>query len=67
MQFNPDASVVFAIDGRTVGTLTGQFTNATQIQVEGYSGGTTTHVDDLRVRRWTGPEPATSVGAEQTG
>ena len=68
VQLNPDASVVFAIDGQTVGTITGQLADATQIQVEGYSGGTTTYnVDDLRVRRWTGPEPATSVGVEETG
>jgi hypothetical protein len=63
----PDASVEFSVDGRIVGTRTGQFANAAQVQVEGYSGGTTTYyVDDLRVRRWTGPEPATSVGAEET-
>jgi hypothetical protein len=64
---NADSSVVFSVDGRTIGTLTGQFANATQIQIEGYSGGTTTYqVDDLRVRRWTGPEPAASVGPEET-
>lgn len=61
-----DASVEFAVDGRIVGTLTGQFADASQIQVEGYTGGTTAYnVDDLRVRRWTGAEPPTSVGAEE--
>lgn len=68
VQVNADSSVVFSVDGRTVGTLTGQFANVTQLQVEGYAGGTTTYqVDDLRVRRWSGPEPAASVGAEETG
>ncbi|MFI7681000.1 DUF2341 domain-containing protein [Actinophytocola sp. NPDC049390] len=63
---NPDGSMVFSIDGRTVGTITGQFADANQVQVEGYNGGTTTYdVDDLRIRRWTGPEPPTSVGAEE--
>jgi hypothetical protein len=67
VRINPDASVEFAVDGRTVGRLTGQFADASQVQVEGYSGGTTSfNVDDLRVRRWTGPEPPTSVGAEET-
>lgn len=63
----PDGSVAFSVDGRTVGTVTGQFTNAAQVQVEGYAGGTTGYnVDDLRVRRWTGPEPTTSIGAEES-
>lgn len=65
---NSDASMVFSIDGRTVGTVTGQFANANQVQVEGYNGGTTTYdVDDLRVRSWTGPDPAVTVGSDETG
>lgn len=56
------------MDGQSVGTLTGQFADAARVSVEGNSSGQTTyHVDDLRIRRWTGPEPITSVGAEETG
>jgi len=34
-----DGSLVFSVDGRIAGTITGQFANANQVQVEGYSGG----------------------------
>lgn len=62
----PDASVRFFVDGREVGGVNGQFADANQVQIEGYAPGPTTfYVDDIRVRRWTSPEPTVSVGVEE--
>jgi hypothetical protein len=61
-----DGGVTFYIDGQNVGTLTGQFTDANRVAVDGYWGGTTSfHVDDIRVRKWTATLPAVGVGAEE--
>jgi len=61
-----DSSVAYFIDGQNVGTVSGQFANAAQIQVEGYTGGTTTYnIDDIRVRKWANPDVAVTVGAEE--
>lgn len=61
-----NSSLTFFIDGQNVGTMSGQFNNVNQIQVEGYSGGLTSYyIDDIRVRKWNYPEPAAAVGAEE--
>jgi hypothetical protein len=62
-----DGGVTFYVDGQNVGTLTGQFTDADRVAIDGYWGGTTTfHVDDVRVRKWTAALPGVVVGAEET-
>ena len=61
-----DGSITYYIDGQNVGSLTGQFANASRVQVEGYYGGITTYyVDDVRVRKWNAAEPMVSIGAEE--
>lgn len=66
MLFKSDLSVTFFIDGRRVGTITGQYANATQSRIEGYHGGTTTYyVDNMRIRQWTNPEPNILIAGEQ--
>jgi hypothetical protein len=63
-----NGSITYYIDGQNVGSLTGQFTDASRVQVEGYPGGVTTYyVDDIRVRKWNVTEPRVSVGAEEPG
>lgn len=61
-----DASVTYYIDGQNVGSLTGQFNDASRIHVEGYYRAPTTYyVDDIRVRTWNAVAPRALVGAEQ--
>jgi hypothetical protein len=61
-----DGSITYYIDGQSVGSLTGQFANASRVQVEGYYGGVTTYyVDDVRVRKWNPAEPTVTVGDEE--
>lgn len=67
MLVKADSSVTYFVDGQNVGTATAQFNNASQAQIEGYNGGTTTfYIDDIRVRKWAAQEPVTTVGAHET-
>ena len=58
-------AATYYIDGQQVGSLTGQFTSASVVDIEGYeSGGATTttfYVDDVRIRKYASPEPTVSL------
>jgi hypothetical protein len=66
IRLTSDSVATFFIDGNQVGSLSGAFNNATKVDLEGLDTplATTYYIDDIRVRRYVVPEPATSIGDE---
>ncbi len=64
-----DASMTFFIDDVSIGSLTGQFSSALSVSVEGYDGGPSIfYIDDVRIRKRASIEPVLGTpGDEEEG
>jgi predicted GH43/DUF377 family glycosyl hydrolase len=66
IRLTSDSAATLFVDGAQVGTVTGAFSNASKVDLEGLDTPLTTtfYVDDIRVRRYASPEPTASIGDE---
>ncbi len=63
IQLTADSTATFFVDNQPVGTLSAQLNNASRVTAEGISDAYSTYyVDDVRVRKYSSPEPIAILG-----